>query len=164
LTVDVPEGWRVLNEAAALLFMLGRGENVQNNPGQLILFLNATGGSSPEDIIEAIRNAPGLTETAAPSEVTIAGFPGRQVDMTALPNPTFEGIAADDIPPGVQYLPVIERYLTPGFAWTTSSPEARVRAIALTVGAETLLIYLEAPPQDFDELAADATPILESLE
>jgi hypothetical protein len=164
LTVDAPEGWRVLNESAALLFMLGRGENVQNNPSQIILFLNATGSSSLESLIETIRNAPELTETAAPTEVAIAGFAGRQVDMMALPNPTFEGSAANDIPPGVQYLPAIERYLTPGFAWTTSSPEARVRAIALTVGDQTLLIYIEAPPEEFDELAADAGAILESLE
>jgi hypothetical protein len=164
LTVDAPEGWRVLNESAALLFMLGRGENAQNNPSQIILFLNATGSSSLESLIETIRNAPQLAETAAPAEVAIAGFAGRQVDMTALPNPTFEGSAANDIPPGVQYLPAIERYLTPGFAWTTSTPEARVRAIALTVGDQTLLIYIEAPPQEFDELAADAGAILESLE
>jgi hypothetical protein len=164
LSVEAPDGWRALNEEGALLFLLGRGQNVQNNPSQMILFLNASDGDTPETIIGSIQNAEQLAPMGEPVEVTFAGFPGLQLDASALPNPTFEGRPQDDIPPGVQYLPVIEQYLTPGFAWTTSSPEARVRAVALTVGEQTLLLYLEAPPEEFDQFAADAEAILQSLE
>lgn len=164
LSVDVPEGWRALNEEMALLFLLGRGENAQNNPSQMVLFLNATTEGGPEQIIDSIGSAPELIAMGEPTEVTLAGFPGRQLDLSALPNPAFEGRPQDDIPAGVQYLPVIENYLTPGFAWTTSTPEARVRVIALTVGEQTLLLYLEAPPDEMDQLTADAEAILQSLE
>jgi hypothetical protein len=163
-TIDIPDGWRVLNEPPAKLFLLGRGRNVQDNPSQMILFLNVTGTGTPESIIDGIRDASELTEAAAPSATTVAGFPGLRVDMAAKPNPGFEGDPASDIPPGVQYLPVIEQYFARGFAWTTSSPEAQVRAVALTVGTQLLLLYLEAPSGELDAFASDAAAILDSLQ
>jgi hypothetical protein len=164
LAFEAPAGWRVLNEEMALLLALGRGENEQNNPNQLIVLLNASTGQTAEGVIAAVGEAEQLDPLGEPVAVTVAGFPGVQVDMAARPNPTFEGRPRDDIPAGVQYLPVIGDYLTPGFAWTTSTPEARVRAIALTIGEQILLLYLEAPPGEMEQLAADAEPILESLE
>lgn len=162
-TIDVHAGWRVLNEPPAKLFLLGRGENVQGNPSQMVVFLNVTGTGAAESVIEGIRAAPELTESAAPAAVTVAGFAGLQLDMTAKANPGYEGDAAADIPPGVQFLPVIEQYFARGFAWTTSSPEAQVRAIVLTVRDQVLLLYLEAPSGELEALAADAAPILDSL-
>ena len=164
LTVDVGEGWRVLNEQAALLFLLGRGMNVQNNPSQLIVFINVTGKTTPEALIDLVQGAPELTTLSEPAIVTLAGFPGMQLDSTAKPNASYEGSEAQDIPPGVQFLPVFKEYFTPGFLWTTSSPEARLRTIVLTVDDQTLLLYLEAPPKEFDQFAADAESILQSLE
>jgi hypothetical protein len=164
MSVDAPEGWRVLNEGRARLFMLGRGENVQGNPDQMIVFLDASGEETPEATIEGVREAEQLVALDEATEVTIAGFPGVQLDSSVLPNPAFEGDPEADIPPGVQFLPVIEQYFAPGFVWTTSSPEARVRTIALTVGDRTLLVYLEAPSSEFGRFADDVATILESLE
>ncbi len=73
------------------------------------------------------------------------------------------GSKQEDIPPGVQFLPVFMKYFAPGFAWTTSSPEARVRTVVLTMGDHTLLLYLEAPPNEFDQFAVNADSILQSL-
>jgi hypothetical protein len=157
------EGWKTLNEEAAKLFLLGRGENVLNNPSQLVAFMNAT-GDTPESLIAEVQAIPELSALGEPVPVTIAGFSGLQLDSVALPNPDEKGRAADDIPPGIQYLPFFMRFLTPGFLWITSSPEARVRTVALTVGDQTLLLYMEAPAEDFDPLAADAEAILQSLE
>lgn len=166
LTVDVGEGWRVLNEERAQLFLLGRGENAQNNPNQIIAFLNATVHSpagSPESVLAGVAGAPELTVVAEPSSITIDGFEGLQMDSVALPNPDYKGSPADDIPPGVQFLPVIEQYFAPGFAWTTSSPEAQVRTIALQVGDQTLVFYMEAPQDEFEQFATDAETILQTL-
>jgi hypothetical protein len=163
-TIDVPSGWRLLNEPLAKLFLLGRGSNVQDNPSEMIVFLNVTGTGTPESTIDGIRNAPELAEAAAPIAVTVAGFKGLQLDMAAEANPGYEGDPAADIPPGVQFLPVIEQYFARGFAWTTSSPEAQVRAIAVTVDDQLLLLYLESPAGELDAFAADASRILESLQ
>jgi hypothetical protein len=164
LSVEIGEGWKVMNESRALLFLLGRGENVLDNPSQMIAFLNVTGKTTPEELIKSVREAPELTALSEPASVTVADFPGLQLDATAKPNPAYTGNAANDIPPGVQPLPVLSRYFTPGFLWTTSSPETRIRTIVLPVGDQTLLLYLEAPPGEFDQFAADASVILESQE
>jgi hypothetical protein len=164
LTIEVGEGWRVLNEQAARLFLIGRGENVQNNPSQMLVFLNGTDQTTPGALIASVQQAPELTAMAEPRTIELAGFSGSQLDLTAKPNPEYEGSQAADIPPGVQVLPVLTQFFTPGFLWTTSSPEAQIRIVVLTMGDQTLLIYLEAPPHEFDHFAADATSILQSLE
>jgi hypothetical protein len=165
LAFDLGEGWRVLNEERALLFMLGRGENVQNNPSQLITFINAASDTaSPETLIAGVQQMPELTTLTEPVEVNIGGFSGLQLDSVAKPNPAEEGDPAADIPPGIQYLPFFMNYFAPGFLWTTSSPEARVRTIALTVDDATMLLYMEAPPAEFEQFASDAEAILQTLE
>lgn len=163
LTLEVGPGWRVLNERAARLFALGRGQNVHQNPGQIISFLNVTGRITPDALIDSVQRAPELTSATKPISVTLAGFPGVQLDSAAKPNPSYAGSKEEDIPPGVQFLPVFTQYFTPGFSWTTSSPEARIRTVALTMEDRTLLLYLEAPPDEFDQFAADADAILQSL-
>ena len=94
---------------------VGRCENVQGNPIEMIVFLDAGAAGTAEDLAEGFRGAPQLTEVEPPSEVSIYGASGVLVDMSALPNPDFEGDPQADIPPGVQYLPAIQRYFTPGF-------------------------------------------------
>ena len=162
--LDVPGGWRVINESAAGLFMLGRGAGFRGIPIELIVLLDATSGGTAEALAEGFRGVPQLTEVAQPGEVTIAGFSGTLNDMSALPNPDYEGDPEADIPPGVQFLPAIQRYFAPGFLWTTSSVEARVRTIWLAAGEQVVLLYLEAPPDSFEEFIADADAMLTSIE
>lgn len=165
LAFEVGEGWKVLNEEMALFFQIGRGENVLRNPSQLMAFINATSDTaSPETLIDTVQGLDQLTPLAEPVEVSIAGFPGLQLDSVAKPNPDEPGRPADDIPPGIQYLPFFEQYFAPGFIWITSSPEARVRTIALTVADQTLLLYMEAPAAEFDQFAGDAEIILQTME
>jgi hypothetical protein len=164
LSVEIPAGWMVMNESRARLFSLGSGENVLKNPSRIIAFSNVTGERTPEELIASVQTAPELTTLSEPTRIMVAGFPGLQLDSTAKPNPSYAGKAADDIPPGVQLLPVFSQYFTPGFLWTTSSPEARVRTIVLEVKEQALLLYLEAPPAEFDSFAAEAIPILETLQ
>lgn len=164
LAIELGEGWRVLNEARAQLLLIGRGQNVQNNPSQIITFINATGATAtPERVIDAVRAIPQLTPLGDPVSVAIAGFPGWQVDLLANANPDEKGDASADIPPGIQYLPYFQQYFAPGFIWSTSSPEARVRVAAVKAGEQTLLLYMEAPAAEFDQFIADADALLWSL-
>jgi hypothetical protein len=162
LSVEVGEGWKFLNEKDALLFLIGRGLNVQNNPSQMIVFMKVSSDMTPETLIQAIRDSPELV-SAEESTVEVAGFPGLQLDSTAKPNPEYVGNSEADIPPGVQFLPVFTRHFSPGFSWTTSSVEAQIRTIALMVDDQVLLLYLEAPQGEFDSLISDAEVILQSL-
>jgi hypothetical protein len=164
LTLEISSGWRAVNDQAANFLMLGRGENALGNPDQMIIPINAAGPGSPEAALDAVRSAPELTALAEPAAVTVAGFEGWQWDAAARSNPTYAGNEAADIPPQVQFLPVMQPFFTPGFSFTTSSPEARVRLIALAVEAHTLLLYLEAPPDEFDAFMLEAHLLLQSLE
>lgn len=164
LTVNVGEGWKALNEEAALFFAIARGKNVQNNPSQMIVFFNATGQGSAESLLNAVRQSPEMVPTTEIVPVTISGFPALQLDSTVKSNPDYTGNAEEDIPPGVQFLPVFMKFFALGFMWTSSTPEARIRTIAVTIGEQTLLLYLESPPDEFDQFAVDAEPILYSLE
>ncbi|MBP8947537.1 MAG: hypothetical protein KBG73_01770 [Candidatus Promineofilum sp.] len=164
LALDLGEGWRVLNEERARLLLIGRGQNAQNNPSQIITFINATGATdAPESIIAAVQGIKQLTPLGEPVSVAIAGFPGWQLDLIANPNPEEKGDASADIPPGIQYLPYFQRYFTPGFLWATSTPEARVRVAAVKVREQILLLYMEAPAAEFDQFLAGADTILWTL-
>ena len=164
LAFEVGEGWRVLNEERARLFLLGRGQNAQNNPSQIIVLIDATdAAASPESIIAAVEDIPQLSPITGPVSVAIAGFPGWQLDSVAKSNPEEKGDPSADIPPGIQYLPFFEKYFAPGFLWTTSTPEARVRTAALRVGERTLILYMEAPAAEFDPFMADADALLWTL-
>jgi hypothetical protein len=163
LVLDGPDGWKVINEARAELLMLGRGENELGNPDAMIVFADASEGGDPESIVGGILGVPQLTDASSPSPVVLAGLEGYQGGAKALPNPDYEGDPTADIPPGVQPLPAIERFLAEGFLWTTSSPEAELHVSAVEVGDKVLLVYLEAPPGELDALATDSIPMLETL-
>ncbi len=165
LTLDLPTGWRVLNEQRARLFMLGRGENELGNPSEITLIANATAvDGTAQAAIDAISGAEELTQIGDTTEANLAGFTGLQVNLRAKPNPAYEGDPEADIPAGVQPISEVERYFEPGFRWTTATPDARLRLMAFEVGDQVMLVYLEAPPTAFDALASDATEMLDSLD
>ena len=130
----------------------------------MIVFFNATSQGSAESLLNAVRQSPEMIPTTEIVPVTISGFPALQLDSTVKSNPDYTGNAEEDIPPGVQFLPVFMKFFALGFMWTSSTPEARIRTIAVTIGEQTLLLYLESPPDEFDQFAVDAEPILYSLE
>jgi hypothetical protein len=163
LALEVGEGWRVMNEEAALLFLLaGRERNSFGDPSQVLVFI-AVPDEDPQAMLTSIRNSPELTPAGEISEITIAGFSGLQVDASAQPNPGNEGNRGDGIPPGSQFLPAVNKYFTEGFVWTTWTAEPRMRFIVLDVGEHLLLIEIESPPAEFEAFANDANQVLETL-
>ncbi|MCI0425195.1 MAG: hypothetical protein L0Z49_07080 [Actinobacteria bacterium] len=57
----------------------------------------------------------------------------------------------------------MSQFFSPGFSWISSSPEARLRVIVVDTGGSLLLVALEAPPDSFETLVADAEAILGTL-
>jgi hypothetical protein len=163
LMMNVPEGWKVLNDSAAKLFALARGTNDLGLPSELVAFLIASEAGSVDDAMAQLLEEPDVVASGGSSPVTVAGLVGMQQDFVVLPNPDFAGNPAADIPPGVHFISVIEQFFAPGFAWTNSTPEAHLRFVVVAVDSGTLMIYLEAPPGDFDALAVDATAMLDTL-
>src|SRR5687768_17012048 len=153
LTLEVGEGWRVMNEKAALLFLLaGQGRNSFGDPSQVLVFIAVPDGD-PQAILTSIKNSPELTPADGIREITIAGFSGLQLDASAKPNPGNEGSREEGIPPGSQILPAVGRYFTPGFLWTTWTAELRMRFIVLNVDEQVLLLEIESPPAEFEDFA-----------
>jgi hypothetical protein len=163
LTMQVGEGWQVVNEKAARLFMLGKGENIFKDPTQAFVFI-AIPGANPQTILESIQRDKALTPGGEMTERTLAGFSGLQLDLSAKPNPDYEGDKEAEIPPGVQFLTSVGKYFAEGFFWTTWSAEARLRFIALNVGDHVLLFQIDAPPAEFESFAAEADQVLQTLE
>jgi hypothetical protein len=163
LTVEVDEGWGVLNEEAARLFLLaGKGRNEFNDPSQVMVFIAIPNGD-PQDVLTSIQNAPELMSVGEITETTIAGFSGWQFDAVAKPNPGNEGKPEDGIPPGSQTLPSVGRYFTPGFLWTTWTAEPHMRFIALNAGEQVLLFVIESPPAKFEAFTSKSHGVLETL-
>jgi hypothetical protein len=162
LTLEVGEGWQVVNEEAARLFMLGKGESIFNDPTQALVFIAIPNGN-PQAILASIKNEKGLTPEDEITETTIAGFPGLQLNLSAKPNPGYEGDKGAEIPPGVQFLPSVNKYFTQGFLWTTWTAESRLRFIVLNVDEHTLLIEIDSPPTEFGAFASAADQVLQTL-
>jgi hypothetical protein len=163
LTFEVGEGWGVLNEEAARLFLLaGKGRNEFNDPSQVLVFIAIPNGD-PQDVLTSIQNAPELTSVGEITETTIAGFSGWQFDAVAKPNPGNEGRPEDGIPPGSQTLPSVGRYFTPGFLWTTWTAEPRMRFITLNAGEQVLLFVFGSPLAEFEAFTSESNKVLETL-
>ena len=162
LTMELGEGWQVVNEGSARLFMLGKGESIFNDPTQVLVFIAIPDGN-PRTILESIKSERVLIAQSDISETMIAGFPGLQVDLTAKPNPEYKGSKQAEIPAGVQFLPTLNRYFTTGFLWTTWSAEARLRFIAVKVGEHVLLLEIDSPLAEFEAFASEANQLLQTL-
>jgi hypothetical protein len=160
--MEVDETWREINEEKALVFMLGKGRNSFGDPTHALVFIAVPDGK-PETILGPIRAERGLIPESEITETMIAGFAGLQVDLTAKPNPGYEGNKEAEIPPGVQFLPSVNKYFAEGFFWTTWSAEARLRFIALNVGEHVLLLQIDAPPAEFEAFAGEADQVIQTL-
>jgi hypothetical protein len=163
LTLELGEGWRVMNEAAAKLFLLaGEGRNELGDPSQVLVFI-AIPDAKPQEVLASIRDAPELVPAGEITETTVAGFSGWQFEAQATPNPTNKGNPANSVPAGSQFLPALGKYFAPGFLWGTWSAEPTLRFIALDMGEHVLLIVIESPPGEFEAFASQADEVLRSM-
>lgn len=157
------EGWEHYNEEAGELFGLVKGNsNSLGIPSETIYIFPTLESSRAGQFFLAFANAKEFTVSSEPSDITLAGFPARQVDLIAKPSSIPEN-AAEDTPYGVQPLIAALTYSPTGLFWTTWSPEAQVRVLKLDIGEYSAIIYIEAPQVDFERVTAEASAILNTL-
>ena len=162
LAVSVPTGWRVINEESGRLFALVQGKNDIGQASRWLTILPA-GGSTEEDVVKSLRDMKQL-DFAQQSAATVLGRDATRLDATALPNPAEEGSAAAGIAPGTQALSGLTPFVAPGFAMTTSTAEARMRFLIVGAESGTLVLHMEAPPDEFRAFVAEANQVVETLE
>jgi hypothetical protein len=160
-TIELPDGWTIVNEAAARYLAFGRGSNDIGTPSQLVMLL-AGPAADHADLADDIASSPEL-EILADSTTTESGIESRQLDAIARPNPDFIGAPAADIAPGTQRLTALGPLVSSNFGLVTSTPEARLRFVLRREGELLLVAVIEAPAADFDAFAAAADELLAGL-
>lgn len=159
-TVELGEGWRsIRDEVLGAISLVTDETNGIGHATQWLSFIPAPPHTRPQDLLDRIETQPNIVPGRA-SEVTIGGVTGTQVEARAEPNPSEAG--DDETEAGTVNVGVATDLIFGAF-WASESPEARVRFIVLDVGGQTLLVYLEAPPDEFDEFAAHAEEALGGL-
>jgi hypothetical protein len=163
ITVDVPAGWRFFREdrraGGVVALVRGEGNAIAHAVEYVALF--PIQPSEPIDAFETDLRATSHLVVEAIEDLVVAGDPAVAIDATAEANPAQTG--TDEIVAGAISFPTIDRIYSP-YKWRSETPEARFRFIVVDHGGGGgLLVYLEAPPDAFDQLAADATPIIESI-
>lgn len=163
LSLELGEGWRGVRDDKNRQVNLAQGTNDVGH-GTLWLAPYAISTADVDAFVAELRATPLMTfEDAVPAEV--AGLPAQQFDAQAEPNPTESG--NDRREPGTVDILAMHLLHSPGitdFDWYTESVEARLRFMFVEVGDYTLVIYLEAPPDEFDAFTTDlAASVLASI-
>jgi hypothetical protein len=155
ISFEVEADWRGLSAAQEEVFALVQGENSIGHAERWMAFFVAP---SVDQLVRELRSTP-MLKVEDVSTVEVGGATGRQLDGLAETNPDQK--RESSIERGTIPLPAVAA-LVPGF-WYTESTGARLRFIALETDRMALLIYIEAPPSEFDGFSERAERVLESL-
>jgi hypothetical protein len=160
LTVELKEeGWKVVTLERSELLALVQGENEVGYPDKWLIFLPVY-GEEAGTLLDDLIASPKLSLVAGPEQRTVAGSLAAIAVFDALPNPEFAG--TDEYVAGVQELDVIQAYAG-NWQWFTSSPEARIEYISLSINGQPIGVYIEAPAAEFEAFAAQAMTVLAEL-
>lgn len=159
-TVDLGEGWRsIRDDAFGVISLVTGGTNSIGHATHWLSFFPAPPDVTTRDLLDRIDSQPKIMP-GRPSEVTVGGISGTQVDARARPNPSEAG--DDETEPGTVPVGVATDLIVGGF-WSSETVGARFRFIVLDVGEQPLLVYLEAPSEDFNTFVADVEEALGAL-
>lgn len=163
LSLEVGDGWRAFREDKNLAFAFVRGSNdVSHSTQWMALF------APPNEEVEGFMadlHATPLLSFEATRSIDIAAFPGERFEAFADPNPAQAG--DDTRMPNTVDIHAMYHLFSHGitdFTYYTESAEAHLRFISVEVGDHTLILYLEAPPAEFDAFMQLVEPVLESIE
>lgn len=161
VSVEVGDGWRGLRNASEGLFTFLQGNNeIAHSTRYLTIF--AIAPSQGEAYLADLRAIEALTVAAA-EPITLAGLTGTRTDAVAALNPAVVG--TPERLAGTVRIGPMTALTEPLVAWYTESVEARLRIYVLEATAgHVLLVYVEAPPDEFDAFAAEAEAVLATLE
>lgn len=127
------------------LFGLAQGQ--RQLPPKQLLFWTLSPDVSPEDAVSELRATPQL-EFSPNQTVNVAGVSGTQFEATA------EQEAA---------IPALGTLVGHSGPWYTNSAQVELRFIVLEIAGRTLVIYIEAPQDEFHDFAAIADQVLGTI-
>ena len=162
IALTVPDGWRAFrtDRANGGVVALVRGEgNEIDHATEYLAFFPIPSSEPIIEFVEGLRSTPFL-HPASNQELTVAGSPATAFDATSESNPAVTG--DDDVVAGALDFPTINEIFAP-YRWRSESPGAQFRFIVVEGPGGGLLIYLEAPPAQFEALASDAQPVIDSV-
>jgi len=130
----------------AQIFGIAQGSAMQ--PPDLLLFWAVDPSYSVDQVISELRATQNMKNTENQA-VQVAGVSGTQFDATA------------DSPLAI---PALGKFVGhAGSDWRTDSPKVHLRFIALPISGRSLLIYIEAPQDEWDSFLADANQVLSTV-
>ena len=165
LAVAVGEGWRAVYDNSAALMAFVQGQNEVADPSRWLYLIRAPAELTPEDVISAMAAMDSIILTSDPEPVELAGFAGEQFDGTAKHDPERAEAAANGIEAGAIRLEALTDtgYFPTGFLVISATRESSLRFVALETGDRTMLVLIDAPPDDFDAFSEEAMEILASF-
>jgi hypothetical protein len=135
---------------------IGRGRSSSGNLDHYVAFFAVDDAAK---VLRAFHSTP-RADVGPTEPLAVGDLEGSQVGASAEPAPADS--ADDEIAGGAIRIGALDR-LTPAFFYT-ESPRARMRLLAIERGTTDLIVYVEAPPRDFDEFAGEVDEMLASIE
>lgn len=155
-TIEVSERLSGVGAEPEQVVEIGRGRSSSGSLDHYVAFFAV---DDAEKVLRGFRST--RSAEVGPVEPIGSGeLEGSQVDATAKPAPN--DAADDEIAAGAIRIPALDR-LTPAFFYTESRG-ARMRLLAIELGSTDLIVYIEAPPNDFDDFAREVDAMLASIE
>ena len=140
--------YRGIYEGFSSAQIFGIAQGSANVPPKMLLFWAVDPSYPVEQVISELAASDNMTSTVRQAG-SVAGIAGTQFDATA------EQILA---------IGVLGKFVGhSGDDWHTNSSKVHLRFIAVPVAGRTLLIYIEAPQEEFDSFIRDANQVLDTV-
>ena len=142
------------------IFALERGQNAIGNATHRLVFFAFPSDVSSEEPTAQLRAMP-LFDSSEIRDITLLNVTGTQWDAVARPNPGQRGESG--VADGTIAIPALFELMRFDGVWHTATPEVRLRFMVPDVTGHTMLIYVEAPPAEFDAWASEVEQLLKTV-
>lgn len=161
MSVAVGDGWRGMQNANDGVVFLLQGSNEVHHSSRWLGFFAVTPAVG-QAFLDDLRVAP-LFSVSATEPALLAGLTGTRTDLAADPNPGEPG--RSDRVAGAVVIPSMRLISNISHGWFTESAEARLRIYLLdATAAYQVLVYVEAPPAEFDAFVTAVEEVLDTLQ
>ena len=119
-------------------------------PPKKLLFFAVKPNYAADEVLTELRMTKNMTSTEIQA-VVVGGISGREFDATT---------------EGVIYIPAFTPFVgheSAGGDWSTDSPKDHLRFIVCSISSRTLMIFIEAPQEDWDAFLLDANQVLSTV-
>jgi hypothetical protein len=161
VSLELGPGWRGVRNGTDRIFAFVRGRNSIGHSTHYLMLIGAD-ATSREAFLDSLAETPRL-RISAPRPLTLGALQGVALDAEALRNPEVEG--TDERIAGAVLIPGIAALTNPFLSWFTESPRALLRVYVLeATDAHELLVYVEAPRDEFASFTAEVEQVLATLQ